>query len=302
MTSDCLARYADLPSDQRKTLKQLAAKIRQHATTTTKAILEIGTSLIEVKGQLSHGAFAEWVAVECGFSMRSAQNYIRAATFVDGKSATVALLAPAAIYRLSAKNASPAIVADVLKRIEAGHVPTDLEVTALFARPTSHRPRQIIGRVPPSAAPKAKAADENREREAALASELLGQLGGELARRFTESDWKLVVECLRELLDASSPIDEAASPALAEVNFIRDPDNSNLYRPTIVPEFEVAPRREVPPNAYCSVDHSADGAIPVFLCCSCRQHPIRETSSRSEMDTPRPDHHNETAVTMGTAR
>lgn len=265
MTSDRLARYADLPDDQRKTLEQLAAKIRQHATMTTKAILEIGASLVKVKRQLSHGAFAEWVAVECGFSMRWAQNYMRAAAFVAGKSATVALLAPATIYRLSAKSASPVIVADVVKRMEAGHIPTELEVAALFARSNSQRTRQITERIRAALAPKARVADNDRQRAAALAAELLGQLGGELARRFTESDWKLVVECLRELLDAPSPCGKAAVSALAEVGSFAIPTISKFHQPTVA-EIEVVPRREARPGPRCPIDHSADGAIPVFLC------------------------------------
>jgi hypothetical protein len=59
-------------------------------------------------------------------SERTAQNYMHAARFLIGKSATVAVLPPAAIYALSAPSAPSDAVKDVLKALEAGaKIPTE---------------------------------------------------------------------------------------------------------------------------------------------------------------------------------
>jgi hypothetical protein len=53
---------------------------------------------------LGHGQFVQWLESECGFSLRSARNYMRASEFAADKNATIARLPPATLYRLSAKN------------------------------------------------------------------------------------------------------------------------------------------------------------------------------------------------------
>jgi hypothetical protein len=272
MTSYRKRRYGDLSADQAKALDVLAAKIRNHAKATTKAIIEIGRKLIDVKQQLAHGAFAKWITVDCGFTMRTAQHYMRAATFAELKSEMVARLPPAALYRLSAKNAPQAAVADVLRRIETGQVPTECEVAALLtdAR-AANNPQTGTGRASGHRARREQpepAVDE-RQRAAVLASEILSRLGPELARKFADGQWALVVECLREQLDAPLPADAVvASYASPGVNLVRDPKNANLFRadvPSIVPDLEVTVEETVSLK-YCPIDHSADGAIPMTMC------------------------------------
>jgi hypothetical protein len=51
------------------------------------SIVWIGRDLLAVKQMLEHGQFVHWVAKECGFSIRTAQNYMRVAEFFEGKSA-----------------------------------------------------------------------------------------------------------------------------------------------------------------------------------------------------------------------
>ncbi len=69
-----------------------------------EAICDIGVQLCGAKLKLGHGQFVQWVESECGFSLRSAQNYMRASEFAADKYATVALLPPATCTALSAKN------------------------------------------------------------------------------------------------------------------------------------------------------------------------------------------------------
>jgi len=67
-------------------LADLAAVIRQshrevEAATVHAVVkaLETGKALVEAKRQVGHGNFDEFVAVECHFSKRTAQNYMRLA-------------------------------------------------------------------------------------------------------------------------------------------------------------------------------------------------------------------------------
>ena len=74
-------------------IRQRAATIRRHAQTAAASIVEICRELIAAKRVLGHGRFTAWVGAECGFSIRTAQNYMKAAKLV-AKYASLALLPP----------------------------------------------------------------------------------------------------------------------------------------------------------------------------------------------------------------
>jgi Protein of unknown function (DUF3102) len=122
--------YDTLPSTTATSLRKQAAKIREGVKATTAAIIEVGRDLIAAKQNLEHNQFCEWVEAECVFSVRSAQNYMRAAEFAEGKNATVAFLQPATVYKLSAKSAPPAVVQEVIERAASGVLVSDRDVSA----------------------------------------------------------------------------------------------------------------------------------------------------------------------------
>jgi hypothetical protein len=96
-------------------------KARIHST-----LYEIGRDLIDMKTRLGHGNFSLWVAAELSFSLRTAENYMKAAKFVEGKSETVALFPPRALYALAAPSAPREIVQEVLAAADAGTlIPVD---------------------------------------------------------------------------------------------------------------------------------------------------------------------------------
>ena len=78
---------------------------------------------------------------ECGFGTRSAQKYMRVAKFVDDKCAFGALLAPASLYLVSAKNAPPEIVNEVVARAANGTMISDADVVRMF-KEFNHLKRQ----------------------------------------------------------------------------------------------------------------------------------------------------------------
>jgi hypothetical protein len=124
--------YEAVPTITAAALRAEGSRIRKLVNGTTAAIIEIGSTLISVKQSLEHGQFSEWVLAECGFGLRTAENYIRAAQFAEGKSQCVSLLNPATVYRLAAKSAPAEIVQAVLDRASTGEIVADAEVVAAF--------------------------------------------------------------------------------------------------------------------------------------------------------------------------
>jgi Protein of unknown function (DUF3102) len=135
--------YASLPPANAEFLRRRAASIRQGVKSTMEAISEIGGSLCGAKQMLGHGQFIRWRGSECGFSLRTAENYIRASAFAADKFATVANLPPATVYRLSAKSAPPEIVKEVLARAASGERISEGEVIRMFA---NHRKRRVASK------------------------------------------------------------------------------------------------------------------------------------------------------------
>jgi hypothetical protein len=130
--------YESVPAEVAGELRTTASTIREQFKITTDAIIAIGEALNKVRRhKLTRRRFTEWVETECGFSMDTAQRYMRVARFVAGKNRTVRLLGPKALYRLSARSTPPTVVTLVLDRIDAGQVPCQREIASLI---TQHKP------------------------------------------------------------------------------------------------------------------------------------------------------------------
>lgn len=132
--------YKWLSPEVARTLRRTAVLILEKLSTTTREIVEIGRLLIAVKRTLQRGQFMAWVEAECVFSLRSAENYMRAARFVDERNATVANLPPASLYRVSAKNAPPEAVNEVMALVATGQIIYDAEVTTILE--SCNRPKR----------------------------------------------------------------------------------------------------------------------------------------------------------------
>jgi Protein of unknown function (DUF3102) len=158
-------------------LTALAEQVRSHSRSSTKSIIAIGEALRDAKLHLGHGKFGEWVVAECGFTIRSAQNYMRAAELTD-KSEIVSLLNPAAIYRLAKPTTPPDVVARVLVMLETGIVPTEPEIIGLILAP--------------------KASDDGNALR--LARELHARLGHDLISQLIKSPWSDLRKHLREAI------------------------------------------------------------------------------------------------------
>jgi hypothetical protein len=132
--------YNGLPTVKAAALRAEASRIRKLLKATVPTIIEVGRSLIEVKAQLDHGKFGDWVDAECGFSLSSAENYMRVAERFGDKIGTVANLSPTTVYRLAAKSTPPEVIEAALQRAAKGAVISDDNVdTALKAARAAKR-------------------------------------------------------------------------------------------------------------------------------------------------------------------
>lgn len=100
-------------------LKGQADRIRHQCVT---SIIQIGKALLEAKRHLSHGVFLSWVEDEVRMPVRTAQTYMRVATWAEEKGATVAHLSPTVLYLLSAPSTPPELTTEVLAKAEAGEL------------------------------------------------------------------------------------------------------------------------------------------------------------------------------------
>ncbi|MBR0695272.1 DUF3102 domain-containing protein [Bradyrhizobium lablabi] len=170
-------------------LRALAEQVRRHSRSSSKSIIAIGEALRDAKDHLEHGKFGEWVVAECGFTIRTAQNYMRAAELAD-KSESVSLLNPAALYRLAKPSTLPDVVARVLVMLESGAVPTELEIISLIL--AASQTDKETTEAPTTA---------NDESTLRLARELHTRLGHDLVSQLIESRWPALRKHLRTAIE-----------------------------------------------------------------------------------------------------
>jgi hypothetical protein len=146
------------------TLARSAADyIRKRQRATTRAIIEIGQKLIEVKGGLDRGQFTGWLHAEFGWSERSAQNYMKAAQAFGAKTETVADLPVTTVYELA--RASALVREKVVGRIEAAPMPVEAVRTLLSSEKQAEQAAKADARLSPEEKRKEKAKRERQERE-----------------------------------------------------------------------------------------------------------------------------------------
>jgi hypothetical protein len=106
MTNSLPATHTDksksLTPEQNEHLKKLATAIRRIDSGMNKPVFSIGKILVTVKNQLDHGQFSKWLAVEVGYTQRTAQNYMNAFRQLGDKSETVSCLPVKTVYDLTA--------------------------------------------------------------------------------------------------------------------------------------------------------------------------------------------------------
>jgi hypothetical protein len=125
--------YGSLDAETAASIRATAGNIRERMK---RNVVETGRDFIRVKAQLGHGAFGRWLKAEFEMTVRTAQNYMRAADLANRKSETVSHLSAKALYKLAAPSTPDAARDDVIARLQRGEVMTAERVdTAIrFAR------------------------------------------------------------------------------------------------------------------------------------------------------------------------
>src|SRR4030081_764009 len=78
--------YSLVAASLARFLRGQAERIRRQCAS---SILQIGRALLEAKRHLSHGAFIQWIESEVCIPARTAQAYMRVASWSVGKGAAV---------------------------------------------------------------------------------------------------------------------------------------------------------------------------------------------------------------------
>lgn len=151
----------------------IAEKIRFRLHT---SVTDTGNDLIAAKSKLPHGSFGAWIRAEFGMSDTTAQNYMNAARFMEGKSTKFGNLPPSAIYALAAPSAPAEVVDKVMAEVEAG---TLLSVEAIRERLTAATKARALANTVKSAEQIKR--DRNNEKRHRLAEQ-------ERRRKFMEEE------------------------------------------------------------------------------------------------------------------
>jgi hypothetical protein len=142
--------YSGVPSNATNELLERRAQIVGAVKKTTEAIIAIGRDLTAAKKILGHGRFVAWVEVECGFRIRTAQNYM-AISRLSAKYACVAHFPVGLTLRLARTRGRFDFLDKVSANIAPGRRPTEDEVCALlgkFKKMRALQPKRPRGRRP----------------------------------------------------------------------------------------------------------------------------------------------------------
>jgi Protein of unknown function (DUF3102) len=136
-------------------LEYLADNINFLRVRARESILEIGFRLIEAKAYVGHGKWLPWLNCNFGWSVDTAQNYMRAYEFSKNRNfrnLDLAGFADSSLYLLAAPSTPPEAVKAVMERAKAGETVKHEEVKAIVknAKRLASRGGIIGGRLPPN--------------------------------------------------------------------------------------------------------------------------------------------------------
>ena len=105
---------------RRKEMEEIADRIRARIRRTVEDIIETGRDLATVKDSMGFGEFTKWLDREFSMTDRTARNYMRAATWAEGKTEIISDLSPTTLYLLAAPSTPEDIWKEVIADIDAG--------------------------------------------------------------------------------------------------------------------------------------------------------------------------------------
>jgi predicted NAD-dependent protein-ADP-ribosyltransferase YbiA (DUF1768 family) len=159
--------YAALDPDIAAEARAAAARIQDRVQ---KTMSDTGSDLIAIKAKMPHGAFGAWIKAEFQMSGSTAQNYMNATRYLEGKSTNFGILPPSAIYLLA--SAPPEVAAEVEARVERGSFPKVAEIKERVAAVAKAQQAALVAK----SAEQIKKDHENGKRRKAIEKARLEKL------------------------------------------------------------------------------------------------------------------------------
>jgi Protein of unknown function (DUF3102) len=125
--------YSQLISVDVDHIRQSSGRARSLLAAVTPGAIEIGDIITDVKDKIPHGHFGPWCAEGLGIDRRRAQLYMNLAKFskTHGRE-LVEKLPLVAAHHVAARSTPERVVAEVMKRVAAGNIPTAAVVKGLI--------------------------------------------------------------------------------------------------------------------------------------------------------------------------
>jgi hypothetical protein len=146
----------------RDELRTRAERIRARIAKTVEDIVDAGRELLAVKSSISRDQFIKWVEDEVGISKSTAYRWMS----LTRRPSILRLrnLTPDLAYALTAKDATPEIIATVARKTEAGEI---VSVSAVRGMVTAIRCKRLQAEAEQPGSPKCRIGSQRRAREAA---------------------------------------------------------------------------------------------------------------------------------------
>lgn len=136
--------YSHLDTETRIFVKQRSSEIRTLMKRTAQSVIEIGEKLIEVKNQLPHGSFGEWLEIEFEWGTSQAARFMQVAERFGDKIYQIDKFSPSALYLLAAPSTPDEARAEAISRAEDGERVTHQAAKQIV---NEHKPAQPISPV-----------------------------------------------------------------------------------------------------------------------------------------------------------
>lgn len=114
--------------------QEARAVVDRHRARSRAYFMDTGRDLIAIKERLEHGLFQKWVEAEIGLPIRTAQNFMRAASALGHKSETVAHLPQGVLYQLAAQSTPAPLREEIVSRIESGEPLSPHQIRGIVAK------------------------------------------------------------------------------------------------------------------------------------------------------------------------
>jgi len=177
--------YTALDPDPRQAARRHAKAIQTHVASSTKAVIDIGHRLIELRQQLDGGQWRAWLTSEFRWTRSVASNYMQVAEKF-GDLDTVSRFQPSALYALARRYVPPRAITDAVALAKSGQTISKAVARQLIRKYKPGMPTPAVTNLRRAIARMSRRLDDltrsaPRARLAALANELV-KLAGKLRR------------------------------------------------------------------------------------------------------------------------